>query len=350
MASIFQNSTLNITATAGLDSRASLYRDTATKVEVTNIRTTASLSVFVRREIFHTDTSTDIEDVPLFSRGWIGTSKTNSFPAGASLRTCGAVLEMPAEILVPVRRLRAGRYRINQASVTSDVHHAWRDLIEEYSQLSLTVSSDKLHAVAGLKTDMAARRDPDAKYAFGIWADSLKMDLVWTAFVDPGTKARRSYRTANWRAPSWSWASVDAEIMWPQSKGGWYRNGCSHSEQMCFNTRLLATEPETLDSLDSEAKARHPTLELEGETFSALISAELAAVSWTRTETRPFTVVASGYKETTATRGLTLTCNLTTTVTLSRQLRTEGLVVKSIFMLSVCVWGLSGDKWYHRKT
>jgi len=269
MASIFQNSTLTIAATAGLDSRAGLYRDTATKVEVTNIRATASLSVFVRPEIFHTDTSTDIEDVPLFGRGWILQERilsprvlhfgpTELFWECRQKYWCQCGDSEPEDIELT----KPAFYSLLTSSVSSDIHHAWRDLIEEYSQLSLTVSSDKLHAVAGLKTDMAARRDPDAKYAFGIWTDSLKMDLVWKAFVGPGTKARRSYRTGNWRAPSWSWASVDAEIMWPQSKGRWYRNGCSHSEQMCFNARLLATELETLDSLDSEAKARHPTLEV----------------------------------------------------------------------------------------
>lgn len=47
------------------------------------------------------------------------------------------------------------------------------------------------------------------KYLFGLWKSSLLTDLMWTSA--PG-QVHMPERVPVYRAPSWSWASMDGEI------------------------------------------------------------------------------------------------------------------------------------------
>ncbi|KAM0816062.1 putative heterokaryon incompatibility protein [Seiridium cardinale] len=82
-------------------------------------------------------------------------------------------------------------------------NEGWKSVIEHYSVRNLTVQSDKLTALAGL-----ARRfsTPSmGKYLAGIWYSQLPDALAWRIQLpkNPG----------QYRAPSWSWASLDGEVM-----------------------------------------------------------------------------------------------------------------------------------------
>lgn len=48
----------------------------------------------------------------------------------------------------------------------------------------------------------------------GMWRESLIEQLLWHCPEDPGKKSRRP----EWRAPTWSWASVDAEVQYFESE------------------------------------------------------------------------------------------------------------------------------------
>ncbi len=125
----------------------------------------------------------------------------------------------------------------------------WRNLVEEYSQLKLTKSFDKLPAIEGLVTMFRDRQR--GKYAAGIWTGE-KMDLLWVARTEPEfrkpdkpitTYPSASYRTKDWRAPSWSWASVDADIMWPLREDPWgYKNFVFEAEFFTGRARRPAQE------------------------------------------------------------------------------------------------------------
>jgi hypothetical protein len=78
----------------------------------------------------------------------------------------------------------------------------WMDIVEHYSRASLTYGADKLPALAGI-----AKRQHEATgddYVAGMWKNGLMKQLGWM----PQTKNRRP----EWRAPTWSWTSIDAEI------------------------------------------------------------------------------------------------------------------------------------------
>jgi hypothetical protein len=100
----------------------------------------------------------------------------------------------------------------------------WLQYIEDYSSRQLTVPDDKLPALTGV-AKMLARNTDDTYYA-GLWKSHLPEDLAWRVYprdevrllVEEGFAHEVSGEyhqpkvPARYRAPSWSWASLDARI------------------------------------------------------------------------------------------------------------------------------------------
>jgi hypothetical protein len=79
----------------------------------------------------------------------------------------------------------------------------WNSVVMHYSVKQLTVQTDKLHALAGLARQFAT---PEmGKYLAGIWYSQLPDALAW---IIPCAQKPAAYR-----APSWSWASLDGEVI-----------------------------------------------------------------------------------------------------------------------------------------
>ncbi|KAH7137911.1 heterokaryon incompatibility protein-domain-containing protein [Dendryphion nanum] len=93
-----------------------------------------------------------------------------------------------------------------------DPFRQWRRMVELYSKCNLTRPEDKLIAISGLATDMKRilkSLDPGCphNYLAGLWEERLGEDLSWS-LRNPGKRPELE------RAPSWSWASVDGEVIW----------------------------------------------------------------------------------------------------------------------------------------
>jgi len=78
---------------------------------------------------------------------------------------------------------------------------AWQSLVKEYSSLALTQPLDRLPALSGIASLM-----PEDKYLAGLWHQHLPLQLIWRTYPSS------SRRAVPYRAPSWSWASVDSSI------------------------------------------------------------------------------------------------------------------------------------------
>ncbi|KAI1107030.1 HET-domain-containing protein [Jackrogersella minutella] len=83
---------------------------------------------------------------------------------------------------------------------------AWLATIFMYTIRGLTVASDKLPALGGVAEQFA--RATGDRYLAGLWRASLLPDLLW----EFGDAPRLLPRPKGYRAPSWSWASVDGMI------------------------------------------------------------------------------------------------------------------------------------------
>ena len=90
----------------------------------------------------------------------------------------------------------------------SENYKKWQRLVEWYSSCHVTKEEDKLIAISGI-----ARRFHSAlgsEYLAGLWRDNLPIELIWRVSRVESDKVQEPSR---YRAPSWSWASVDPPII-----------------------------------------------------------------------------------------------------------------------------------------
>ena len=83
------------------------------------------------------------------------------------------------------------------------LHTQWTYLIERYSMRSTTYASDRLVALAGIAEKFGGALR--TKYIVGFWENHILEYLMW----HPKSGATE---TSSYRAPSWSWASLDGSI------------------------------------------------------------------------------------------------------------------------------------------
>ncbi|KAF5575829.1 hypothetical protein FPCIR_12968 [Fusarium pseudocircinatum] len=79
------------------------------------------------------------------------------------------------------------------------LYQSWYSLLWIYGPRKLTEASDKLPAISGLASIFAQRLNDE--YVVGLWRSKLLEGLVWQSL--------RCKRVSEYRAPSWSWASMD---------------------------------------------------------------------------------------------------------------------------------------------
>lgn len=84
----------------------------------------------------------------------------------------------------------------------------WHRIIQLYSGAELTYGKDKLVALSGIAKatkDEIAKSELDDEYLVGMWRRDLEMRLCWRTCANKP-------RVYPYRAPSWSWMSVDGPI------------------------------------------------------------------------------------------------------------------------------------------
>ncbi|KAM0426063.1 hypothetical protein ACHAPT_008694 [Fusarium lateritium] len=87
----------------------------------------------------------------------------------------------------------------------NDIHSRWYDLVQEYSRCTMTNFSDKLIAMAGLANHLQPSIGNNDEYIAGFWRSQLPHALCWGKMSKPV----QGFRPAQYRAPSWSWASLE---------------------------------------------------------------------------------------------------------------------------------------------
>lgn len=93
----------------------------------------------------------------------------------------------------------------------SSLYRGWHAVLEGYSRCSLTMEKDKLVAISGIAKTFQAKLKDD--YIAGLWRRVLVTDMLWKV-SSRGNEAsgHHARRPKEYRAPSWSWASVDGVI------------------------------------------------------------------------------------------------------------------------------------------
>lgn len=98
------------------------------------------------------------------------------------------------------------------------LHEHWDEIVEAYTDANLTKAEDKLVAISGLAKEIF-NDTKDAYYA-GHWRKDFIRGLFW--YVQ---HPKRTGITA-YRAPSWSWASVDGKVTFLVRRAFKYTNLC----------------------------------------------------------------------------------------------------------------------------
>lgn len=101
---------------------------------------------------------------------------------------------------------------LDDANALQSALQSWYNVLADYTNRNLTFPSDKLVAISGIANVVGSFMRDD--YFAGLWRKSLPQSLLWSPYDEedlpnPGYTATPS---TQYRAPSWSWASVDSRI------------------------------------------------------------------------------------------------------------------------------------------
>lgn len=96
---------------------------------------------------------------------------------------------------------------LGSAGADYRLYRIWMNMVIIYTGRHLTQPSDKLVAISGMAKLIAAGFANKDVYILGLWKRNLLLHLIWKVSV-----GQRRSRPEPYRAPSWSWASVDGII------------------------------------------------------------------------------------------------------------------------------------------
>ncbi|KAL2076242.1 hypothetical protein VTL71DRAFT_1185 [Oculimacula yallundae] len=218
MGSIYALGALNLAATysqnvdGGLFNQSKELSSSPCIINMSDKNGTSKGAVLYQPDVWNRE----VEDTPLGKRAWVVQERilaprTIHFSAKQLLWEC--CQESQAElafdddpiVLAPLKRVTPFIDLSHHDYVR--VHESWADIVKKYSTCSLTVQSDKLVAISGLARRCRGQLGvSEDDYAAGIWKSNLIEGLLYFTRSFRGTIRFPS------RAPSWSWASINAKI------------------------------------------------------------------------------------------------------------------------------------------
>ncbi|KAF4784150.1 Heterokaryon incompatibility [Colletotrichum scovillei] len=112
-------------------------------------------------------------------------------------------------------------YHQKIAEMAEDMDHSkamaeWDNVVQAYTETSFSKGKDRLPGLSGLAHDFKSRcLSEQDTYLAGMWKSHIIQNLCWLARAFPGS-THYEYSRFNfperYRAPSWSWASVDLPV------------------------------------------------------------------------------------------------------------------------------------------
>ncbi|RFU28921.1 hypothetical protein B7463_g7420, partial [Scytalidium lignicola] len=203
MSDVYSGSLLNIAATSAEDSKQGLFRDRVPaavgpcKVVIHEKEFGDSIYNCIDARVW----MKGVEESPVALRAWIIQEQCNKIHA------CEA---LPSGIpsFDPDTR-KAGCILNDHIKGIASPMVFWKKTVEAYSRAFLTKESDKLVAISGVGKFLLTLNKND-KYFAGLWRRDMEMQLLWR--VRTRSKNQNCYRPKDYRAPSWSWVSIEGSI------------------------------------------------------------------------------------------------------------------------------------------
>ncbi|KIW13925.1 hypothetical protein PV08_06706 [Exophiala spinifera] len=184
-------------------------------------------TVYVKKEISHRDfaeSPATFNTMPLFARAWVFQERLLArrvvhYTKNEIMWECNQSLFCECQGIESGRDWshgkNTGNFKLDHGkllaagSSTLRRYQHWSKIVAEYSVRSLAYDSDRLPALSGIAGQMHSREM--GRYLAGIWENSLPQALLWKTMVGIVEKNWEKRRPTEYRAPSWSWVSVEAE-------------------------------------------------------------------------------------------------------------------------------------------
>jgi hypothetical protein len=92
-----------------------------------------------------------------------------------------------------------------------EAHRQWKDIVDDCTNRNLTFGTDKLVSISALAMRFGSANF-QTEYLAGLWNQDLAVQLLWSP-ARLQLKSRPTTRQTEYRAPTWSWASIDGRIL-----------------------------------------------------------------------------------------------------------------------------------------
>lgn len=217
---VYSNAYLNIAATASSNSTQGLFRErTPFTTKACSATVREGHSLFAPGEYLCYDQnewSRKVNRGPVNTRAWVYQEW---------LLSPRIVHFAEDQIFWECRDLRASEtfpggipYRYNTDASRSLLHSkddlhskkaflkVWDSIVRTYTDRKLTQKSDKLIAVSALARQMSRTHPAAGTYLAGLWKNYVIDQLFWSASAS-------AVRSPTYRAPTWSWASIDGPVI-----------------------------------------------------------------------------------------------------------------------------------------
>ncbi|CAF9938262.1 hypothetical protein IMSHALPRED_000735 [Imshaugia aleurites] len=233
MMNVYENSHCNIAAAKASDSEQGCFskRDPLSIAPIvvrTEWNNTNKRSYHVHPELWRTY----VEECPLNQRAWVIQERTlaprilhygrdqlfwECFELSACETYPNGLPQRPHEKNTRYFDLdKAISRRTSRALLPEQklpIYEYWQRIVSTYSACNLTRAEDRLVAISGLAKRIQLSLGDE--YLAGLWQDILTSDLLWyVKWLDRKQKTRPTF----YRAPSWSWASVNDGVSFAQDK------------------------------------------------------------------------------------------------------------------------------------
>lgn len=257
MDKVYQRAYCNLAATSSMDySEGLFYKRSLSNVSPHKICLPESGNIVVVSQDTDLSSFYELDREPLYYRGWVCQERllsTRNISFGRRLVCFECAEEFSCEIRgdaerswKPLLTYPKSINNINNLPAES-AKKLWYRIIEFYSRTEVTEPNDRLVAISGVVRHCQLALGPE--YLAGLWKSNLELDLCWTS-------ERGNGRVPNYRAPSWSWASMEGAV----SFSG---RGCS------IKCRRL------VDFVDT-----YVTLAIEANPYGAVLDARIRLIGW----------------------------------------------------------------------
>ncbi|KAL2074692.1 hypothetical protein VTL71DRAFT_8471 [Oculimacula yallundae] len=216
MSNVYSRSGLNISAAAALDGSAGCFIGRKDSWRCSIKCSTSTGLVAYRTAVSIASQHSDLDNQPLMKRGWAIQERVL---APRTLQCAETQLfwecrEGQASESIPSgydkERVMASSFSRTELSTSTEIWLAikfWVEILTAYSICRLTETKDALVAISGLALATATLNPVLGDYVAGLFRNEIEYQLCWqNKYSDPRWTTSRP---KVYRAPTWSWASVD---------------------------------------------------------------------------------------------------------------------------------------------